>query len=370
MFLPVEYHFLERQLEHKELDDMLAVGYFRTGNYLLRTRVLLHDEYMHNLFHIRYNLPEYELPKSMRKIYNRNSKLFYHKIKPFRNTKEKEAMFLKHKKRFKSSGSHSLAQFLFDYDSATKFNTYQIDIYDAQTDKLAAYSIFDVGANSIASILGIFDKKYEKYSLGIYSMILEIEHGKNNHFRYYYPSYISDKPSPFNYKIRLGKQPEYYDWFSHTWKTLCNIAEAYTVSDYYTDHANKAETWLKENKIAYTKTRNPHYYMKYYYPKSNCLSSIEQFLILDFSLYNTFFIVEYNALLDKIIVSAVRSHNLEAYFFMNKNEKLQLNDILENNVWKNVMLYVYPNYFIESAQDMIDTLTDIKLNCVLGTAYL
>ena len=38
MLMPLEYHFPDNSVTAKRLDKLLATGYFRTGNYLMRTR--------------------------------------------------------------------------------------------------------------------------------------------------------------------------------------------------------------------------------------------------------------------------------------------------------------------------------------------
>jgi leucyl-tRNA---protein transferase len=90
------------------------------------------------------------------------------------------------------------------YDSSNKniFNTYEINIYDHG--KLIGYSFFDVGITSMASIIGIFDQSYSKHSLGIYTMLLEMEYAKSMQLKYYYPGYVAYEPSQFNYKLRLS----------------------------------------------------------------------------------------------------------------------------------------------------------------------
>lgn len=356
MLSPVEYYFTNNHIEDRYLDNMLAVGFFRTANYMLRTRVLLYNSDLYNLFHIRYDLGIYTLPKSMRKIYNRNKKYFYHKVSPFVNTREKEEMFNRHKNRFKGSNPDSLNRYLYDYEVSNRFKTYQVEIFDKETDELAAYSIFDLGYKSMASILGIFDQKYEKYSLGLYSMILEIEYGQQHNFAFYYPGYIADKPSPFNYKIRLGKNPQFFNWFAESWHILGDIDDESKVWDFYNTHLSYAEEWLNINNITYTRTRNPYYYMKYYYEKSNCLSSIEQFLIEDYSVPNTYFIVEYNSIKDDIIFSAVCPNDWE------DNLLLQIEDILIDKVWNTLLIYKSPLYYIRSSEDLRIVFDTIKHN--------
>jgi arginyl-tRNA--protein-N-Asp/Glu arginylyltransferase len=354
MYSPVEYQFLEQPLQNFELDDMLAVGYFRTGNYLLKTRVLLYNENLFNLFHIRYEMETYEFPKSMKKLLNKNNKRFYSKIQPFKNSTEKENLYAQHRNRFVGSKTATLEQYLFDFDESRKFNTYEINLYDIQTEKLVAYSIFDLGSDSMASIIAIFNQDYSAYSLGMYTMLLEIEYAKSLKLKYYYPGYIADKPSPFNYKIRLGKNVSYFDWFTHVWKPLIDIENIYTINDYYEENLNKAEKWLIANNISYRRTRHTYYYMKYYYPQSNCLSSIEQLFIEDFSIADTYFIVEYNAQLDKIVVSAVSLHYLEETY------SITFEDALKDNIWQNLLLYIYPNYYVENQQELLNAYIQIK----------
>lgn len=366
MYAPVEYHFLDQPIADHELDDLLSVGYFRTGNYLLKTRVLLYNEHLFNLFHVRYDLTQYEYPKSMMKLFKKNKQKFYSTIKLFKNNPEKEKLFWQHKERFVGSKTMSLEQYLFDFDAEKKFNTYEINIYENETNKLAAYSIFDLGKHSIASIIGIFDNDYSKYSLGLYSMLLEIEYAKEKKIQYYYPGYIADKPSPFNYKIRLGKDVDYYDWFSLSWKKLSDMNSLYKMYDYYNEQLNKAEKWLQYHQIEYKKTKHPYYYMKYYYPQSNCLSSIEQFLIEDYSIPNIYIIVEYNAVLNKIVISATEPHYLEEEVCIEKK------DILKENVWQNLLLYIYPNYYIENKYELQSALLQIKtklLNYIKNNNY-
>ena len=59
-----------------------------------------------------------------------------------------------------------------------KYRSVEINIYHQE--QLIGYCIFDVGNNSMASILGIFHPNFSKYSIGIYSMFLELEYAKNN----------------------------------------------------------------------------------------------------------------------------------------------------------------------------------------------
>ena len=59
MLLPLEYHFPDSIISSKDLDRLLASGYFRTGNYMMRTRVLYFNDEILNTLHIRIVLEEH-----------------------------------------------------------------------------------------------------------------------------------------------------------------------------------------------------------------------------------------------------------------------------------------------------------------------
>ncbi|MCC6599389.1 MAG: hypothetical protein IT223_01800, partial [Crocinitomicaceae bacterium] len=83
-----------------------------------------------------------------------------------------------------------------------KVNTRELRVYDG--DRLVAASFFDVGKKSVASIIGIYDQEYSTFSLGHYTMMKEMEWAERHHLYWYYPGYIMDVPSSFDYKLRLG----------------------------------------------------------------------------------------------------------------------------------------------------------------------
>ena len=83
----------------------------------------------------------------------------------------------------------------------------EICVFDRE--KLIAISYFDLGQSSMASLLAVYDEEYSQYSLGTYTMIKEMEYGQMTQRSWYYPGYVLDQPSAFDYKLRLGHM-EYY----------------------------------------------------------------------------------------------------------------------------------------------------------------
>ena len=206
--LPVEYCF-PQNLQPEQLDDFLARGWFRSSQMLYRSDLLCMENDIYSPVNIRLNLTQYQFSKSLRKILNRVRRRFRTVIQPLSLTPTKEELYKNQLNRFRGFLFNSLDKFLHADLEENYFDTLEINVFDG--DKLIACSFFDRGRNSLASILGLYDISYARYSLGIYTMLEEIEYAQRNNRLYYYPGYILDRPSEFDYKLRLGEY-EYHNW--------------------------------------------------------------------------------------------------------------------------------------------------------------
>ncbi|HHH49965.1 MAG TPA: hypothetical protein ENK52_03190, partial [Saprospiraceae bacterium] len=65
--------------------------------------------------------------------------------------------------------------------------------------------------------IGIYHPDYAQYSLGFYTMLLEIKWSLANDKKYYYPGYVIPGRPRFDYKLRIG-DVEYYDPKDQHWK--------------------------------------------------------------------------------------------------------------------------------------------------------
>ena len=78
-------------------------------------------------------------------------------------------------------------------------------------DRLVAASYMDVGASAVSSIYGFFDPAEEPRSLGIATMLAEIQWAQERGCQYYYPGYAYAQPSHYDYKKQF-KGLEAFDW--------------------------------------------------------------------------------------------------------------------------------------------------------------
>jgi arginine-tRNA-protein transferase len=340
MLLPLEYHFPDNTISAKRLDKLLASGYFRTGNYLMRTRVLYFNDQILNTLHIRIQLQDHQFSKSLLKIIRKNNSQFTYSIQPFNITIEKELLYKEHRKRFKGNASASLSGFMYDNYNKNIFNTYEINIYE--NDKLIGFSFFDVGITSMASIIGIFHQEYTRYSLGIYSMLLEMEYAKSMGLKYYYPGYVAYEPSQFNYKLRLAYTFEFYDWYSKRWISFEKRDKKVKVNDFFNEKMRIAKSWMDIFNLPYKELFYPYFYMGSMYAKSDCVKGVHHLQIQDFDIEGLYYIVEFHPEKMELMLSGVTIHK---YQF---EEYIDLNETHDHKKWKRVLLYLHPQIIVRN----------------------
>lgn len=200
--------YFPQKLSRSRYDSFLASGWFRGSVMLYKMDLLCIEDDVFSVVNIRLNLHKFNYTKSQRKIKRNVEKRFRITLGVAQPNDAKERLYAAHKEKFKGFIHATLHDYLNSGFHSTVFDTRELCVYDG--DKLIAVSYFDMGERSMASLLGLYDSDYSEYSLGIYTMLREIEFGTETGRKWYYPGYILDKPSSFNYKLRLGPV-EYYN---------------------------------------------------------------------------------------------------------------------------------------------------------------
>lgn len=214
------YRYVEKvhpfTLSPASLDWYLSKGWYRMGSNIFTTHFLCFKHQLYSAIWIRVDLQDFAFSKSQRKLLRKNEKLFNLSIGYRKFTQEKEILYSRYANNFDGRLSPSLRDSLEDYDDECVFNTYEINIRSKETNELVGASYFDLGEKAASSILGIYEPTYEQYSLGYYSMLLEIKFCLENGFRYFYPGYIVPGYQRFDYKLRSGPS-QYYDLQLDDW---------------------------------------------------------------------------------------------------------------------------------------------------------
>jgi arginine-tRNA-protein transferase len=216
-----EKHYPEIMLP-EELDAYLAKGWYRMGQAIFTTHFLCFGEEFYSAVWVRLSLEGYTYRKSLRKIINKAKKRFTTHFQKAVIDSEREALYQKYRYHFKGVLAPNLTDSLLDGEENNLFNTYELSVYDG--DQLVALSYFDLGKDSAASIMGIYDPDYHSYSLGLFTMLMEMEYCQEQHMKYYYPGYVVPGYERFDYKLRIG-DVSYYDLASRKWMPYQQLQE-------------------------------------------------------------------------------------------------------------------------------------------------
>lgn len=204
-------------LSPESLDFYLAKGWYRMGANIFTTSFLFFNGQPFSAIWLRIDLQQHQFSKSQRKLLRRNAQHFAPATAPATIDQEREDLYQIYADNFDGQLSPTIADSLENYSGDTVFNTLETTVREKSSGKLVACSYFDLGCESAASILGIYDPGMHAFSLGYYTMLLEIEYCLANGFRYYYPGYVAPGYGRFAYKLRLGNC-DYYDLRTESWR--------------------------------------------------------------------------------------------------------------------------------------------------------
>lgn len=245
----------------KRLDRFLAHGWFRNCNMLGKQQVICLETGLHSIINIRVTLNNYKFPKSLAKNYKNNSKKFRFEIHEVQLNSEKEQLYHAHKHRFEGAVLPTLELSLFGFEGAiaNPFHTQELCVYDGM--RLVAVSYFDIGYNSVASIMGLFDHDYQKDSLGMFSMLVEIDLAMRLGKQFYYPGYILHQNPNFDYKLRLGNI-QYHDGKNY-WLPFSDFPKAKWLDTQIADKTKNIMKILAKNAINSHSLINPYFPLAY-----------------------------------------------------------------------------------------------------------
>jgi leucyl-tRNA---protein transferase len=214
---------------------------------------------LHSVINVRVTLENYAFSRSLRRIYNRGQRQFRIEIGLARVDEQREALYANHKRRFKGFIFESLEEFLFAGISRYLFDTHEVAIYEGE--KLVAVSYFDIGQQAIASLLGLYVAGYPRHSLGVLTMLHEMQYAQQQEARFYYPGYVLRGYPGFDYKLRLGSI-QYYNWAGR-WRPLDRIGEEEFVAETLKRSIKVAEIHLRDAGIAYRRLVYPFFSVGY-----------------------------------------------------------------------------------------------------------
>ncbi|HMU46543.1 MAG TPA: hypothetical protein PKC72_09255 [Chitinophagaceae bacterium] len=221
-----DYIYFPEQLSGKELDVLLAKGWYRMGQSIFTTHYLLKEDGIFRVFWLRYNLKKIKISKSSQRIININ-KRFRTSFQPMKLSDELEELYKIYKSSIDFDPAASVQQWLYGEQTTDVYDSCLIEVRD--NDLLIAAGIFDKGQKSIAGIMNFFHPEYKKYSLGKYLMLIKTAYAIESGMRWYYPGYLIYGYPKFNYKLFIDKEnaeiyiPEENSWSIYNAEKLDEI---------------------------------------------------------------------------------------------------------------------------------------------------
>lgn len=213
-------------LSPSRYERLLAQGYFRSGGRMFRSDLMCVEDEIWTPINIRLDLEAFQLRKSQRKVLQRCRSRFRITVGPLELTEEKDVLYRSFKNRFKGFVHDSLELFLREGAPSIDVETWEICIWDGA--QLIAYSLVDRTSSAAASLLCVYHQDYTRWSLGYCTLLLEALWAQEMGVRWFYPGYIFDRPSLFDYKLRLG--PMRYRTPRGRWAMLSQYNPSETVA--------------------------------------------------------------------------------------------------------------------------------------------
>lgn len=214
-FSYINQEFFARRVAPERMDALWNSGWRHFGTQFFRYNLGFYEYEIRRVVPLRVRLAEFKFSKSQRRVLNRNRDLKV-VIRPTEIDAEREDLFHRHKRRFKSGVPNSIYDFLSDFaPSNVPCESLEVGVFE--NEKLLGASFFDVGREAISGVYAMFEPDEERRGLGIFTMLLEIgyalEHGK----KFYHLGYAYAGNSFYDYKKRFAAL-ESYDWNADIWE--------------------------------------------------------------------------------------------------------------------------------------------------------
>lgn len=191
-----------------QLDALLSDGWRHFGTHFFRYNLAVYNGEIRRVLPLRIRLAGFTLSKNQRRVLRRNEDLRV-EVRPIAITDESDALFHRHKQRFEDGVPASIYDFVSRDPATVPAEGREIAVY--LEDRLVAASYFDDGQTTVSGIYAIFDPGESARSLGIFTMLKEIEYSIHTAREFYYQGYAYEGESFYDYKKRFSSL-EVFDW--------------------------------------------------------------------------------------------------------------------------------------------------------------
>ena len=211
----INEYFIAGSVSASEMDLLWAQGWRHFGTYFFRYSMAENEGALCQVLPLRLKLSTFAVSRSQQRVLKKNRDVEVI-IRDAVIDAQKEALFLRHRTRFKQNIPDSIHDFISDSPATVPCRTQEVCVYDG--DRLLAASFLDIGEQATSAVYAAFDPAESARSLGIFTMLCAIGQSQALGCQYYYPGYAYREPSPYDYKKRFCSL-EALDWESG-WKPL------------------------------------------------------------------------------------------------------------------------------------------------------
>ena len=204
----INEEFFAERVTPEQLDTLLADGWRHFGEQFFRYSLGVYEAEIRRVIPLRVRLANFSPSKSQRRVLRQNADLDVI-IRPVELNDESADLFQRHKQRFKSGVPDSLYDFLSDDPASVPCEALEVAVH--HQGKLVAASYFDVASTAVSAVYGMFDPGLPSRSLGIFTMLKEIEFAISKGKEFYYQGYAYEGESFYDYKKRF-RGTECFDW--------------------------------------------------------------------------------------------------------------------------------------------------------------
>jgi len=195
------------------MDELWAQGWRHFGRQFFRYNFNVHAGELQSIIPLRIELGTFYFSKNQKRVLRKNEDLCW-QWRPAQVNERIEALFEKHKQRFKDNVPAGLYEFISSQPACVPCHC---DILACDlSGHLAAVSYYDVDAVSTSSVYGMFDPDFSDRSLGIFTLLKEIECSILAGKKWHYLGYATLEPGIYDYKKRFSAL-QGYDWNRERW---------------------------------------------------------------------------------------------------------------------------------------------------------
>ena len=257
-------------LSGAELDQYLADGWYRIGQTMMTCSAILINGALRSTVWTRVPTMEFEFRKSLRRLRSKNRRRFRVEFRDAGIDDEREEVYQRYIASVDGHRAPDLYAFRFgDRPEVELFETKEVAFFEG--DELVGFSWFDVGDDSVQSLLGAFDPRVSKHSVGFHSMLEEIAFARETGRSFFYSGYVLPGDASMDYKLRTG-HVYFMDDRSGAWRPWEHFPHYTPPVERMAQHLRIARMSIDARAIPSAIVFNPMFDIASFFPElSDCL---------------------------------------------------------------------------------------------------